>query len=211
MTLAIVDYGMGNLFSVRRAAEICGAEHVVIASTPESILNADRLVLPGVGAFKNGIDGLRNADLIEPIKQFSATGKPMLGICLGAQLLTTYSHEFGHSLGLNLIPGNVSAIEVKAESNLKLPVIGWSAISIQKTHTEWEKSCLRIVNTNDAVYFVHSYHVLPDKTSDLLATYDYGGIKITAAIKRDNITGVQFHPEKSGQVGLSILQRFILE
>ena len=211
-TISIVDYGLGNLFSVKQALEFCcnsPDKNVVITSSPSIIKESDYLVLPGVGAFENAMDAILSKDLKDPIRNFASSGKPLLGICLGMQILGTCSEEFGQHHGLNLIPGKVSHI---GETNLngsprKVPSIGWKNLNIKPN----------IDNSNNAlsahealsVYFVHSFQFVPENAGHLIASYDYGDAKISAAVQKDNIIGYQFHPEKSSQNGLNILKSFL--
>lgn len=207
--VVIVDYGLGNLYSVRRAFEVIGANDICISSSPAEISAADRLLLPGVGAFGDGMQGLREKNLDRAICEFSESGKPLLGICLGMQLLSTLGTEFGEHKGLGLIPGKVDAIPLVSEDglSLKAPYIGWSSLNCPN-NIDWGASVLADLTQEQSVYLVHSNHVIPDNPNDVLATYQYGGRKITAAVTKNNITGLQFHPEKSGEVGLKILRRF---
>lgn len=210
--VTVIDYGIGNLFNVGRALEICGANEVIITSDVSKILSAERIILPGVGAFSDGMLGLVSKKLDEAIYQFIKLERPFLGICLGMQLLASKSFEFGDHLGLSLIEGLVEKIPSEGEQGqvLKVPYIGWSPL-VQQDKKTWNQTILRDTGLNDSVYFVHSFHFLAKKESDILATYNYGGHDIAAVIKSKNITGVQFHPEKSGKVGLKILQNFINE
>lgn len=208
--VTVVDYGVGNLYSVRRALETCGCEEVEISADPAAITRARRLILPGVGAFADGMQGLKERGLIEPLVSYARSGRPLLGICLGMQMLATNSEEFGSHAGLGLIPGRVVAIPRGAvdSSPLKVPFIGWSTISVSCA-TSGDDSLLASHPTQAAVYLVHSFHVRPDHPQHRLATYEYGGHAITAAIRAGNITGFQFHPEKSGAAGLAILRSFV--
>ncbi len=208
--VTIVDYGVGNLYSVRRALEFCGCNNIVISALPEDIRASGRLILPGVGAFEDGMRGLRERGLVDPIVQYALTGRPLLGICLGMQMLATVSDEFGAHTGLNLIPGKVLRIPSVATDGtpIKVPSIGWTSIRADNPLTR-QGSCLESHPDDGAVYLVHSYHVLPDDPARLLADYDFGGHRITAAIRNGNITGLQFHPEKSGKVGLDVLRKFL--
>lgn len=208
--VAVVDYGIGNLYSVRRALEVCGCDDVVVSSRPEDVEAAERLILPGVGAFEDGMRGLRDSGLVDPICRYARSGRPLLGICLGMQMLATASDEFGTHAGLDLIPGRVVAIPRTSVDGtpMKVPFIGWTSIAPGHP-ANWLGSCLEGHAESSAVYLVHSYHTLPDEPAHLLATYDFGGHRITAAIRKGNITGFQFHPEKSGKVGLEILRKFI--
>jgi glutamine amidotransferase len=209
-TIVVVDYGIGNLFSVQRALDVSGAEEIVLSSDPQIISRADGLVLPGVGAFADGMRGLRERSLVTPIKAYAESGRPLLGICLGMQMLATTSEEFGHHQGLGLISGEVAAIPIRSTDDqpIKVPFIGWTAITLAHG-TACEGSVLQAHPMGSSVYMVHSFHVLPSNPEHLLATYGFGGHRITAAIRRGNITGLQFHPEKSGVAGLGIMGRFI--
>lgn len=208
--IVVVDYGLGNLYSVQRALEHCGVEKVCVSSSVDDISSADSLILPGVGAFEDGIRGLKELGLIEPIIKHSLENKPLLGICLGMQLLATASEEFGYHSGLDLIKGKVIPIPLGGENGMqrKVPFIGWSVL--KKTEQFGEKnSILSAIDAEMAVYLVHSYYFMPDEADNLLATYNFQGAQITAAIKSNNTYGFQFHPEKSGEVGLSLLKAFL--
>lgn len=209
MTITIIDYGSGNLLSVSRALEHCGAT-CHISGDPAVIAAAEALVLPGVGAFRDGMEGLAGNGLIAPILAHARAGRPLLGICLGMQMLASSSEEFGSHRGLGLIPGKVREIAKYGVAGMprKTPFIGWASID-RPSSVSWEGSPLRPMKVGESVYLVHSYHLEPDEPADLLATYSFSGDQITAAVRRDNVTGLQFHPEKSGQVGLSILHEFL--
>jgi imidazole glycerol-phosphate synthase subunit HisH len=207
--ITIVDYGVGNLYSVRRAVEVSGGKDIRVSDKAEDIASADRLILPGVGAFEDGLRGLQERGLVEPLISAARAGKPLLGICLGMQMLASISEEFGSHAGLNLIPGEVKAIPRKSVDGepLKVPFIGWAHVRIENERTD-EDNYLRELG-NRAVYLVHSFHVVPRDPIHLLASYSYGGNRITAALRKDNITGVQFHPEKSGAAGIAIMRDFV--
>ena len=209
LNVTIVDYGVGNLFSVRKALEKCGA-NVVLSADPDVLLKSDRLVLPGVGAFGGAISELQRLGLAETIQKFAASGKPLLGICLGMQLLFDESEEFGLHAGLGLIPGRVVPIPSISSNGdkLKIPHIGWISLNPSIPKNSWEGTVLSNVKPDDYVYFVHSFMAEPENLSDQLANCLYGGHSITAVVAHRNIIGCQFHPEKSGKVGLSILQTF---
>lgn len=207
--VTVIDYGIGNLFSVRRAFEICGAE-VQLTSDPAEIDAAERLVLPGVGAFADGMAGLRSRALVEPIRRYAATGRPLLGICLGMQLLATSSEEFGHCDGLDLIPGQVRSLPVVSVDGhrQKIPSIGWAELH-PPAGQSWAGSVLQdLVVDQSSVYLVHSFEVIPDHREHRLAEYDYGGRSVCAAIASGQVVGCQFHPEKSGPIGLKIISAF---
>ena len=206
--IIIIDYGVGNLYSVQRAVEKVSNLNICISNKKEDLENADKIILPGVGAFEDGINGLHVSGLVDTLKAASHSGKPILGICLGMQLLATLSQEFGEHKGLNLIPGIVMTIPNIAidDQRMKIPFVGWASLQVENQQST--NSFAKSLNSQ-SMYFVHSYQVIPDDPNDLLATYSYGGHKITAAIKRKNITGVQFHPEKSGEVGLKLLELFL--
>ncbi len=199
--IAIVDYGVGNLFSLKSSLAAIGAEAVVTGEA-DRLREADRILLPGVGAFGDAADKLRRSGLGEAVSEEARRGKPLLGICLGMQLLFERSCEYGEHTGLGLIPGQVRPIADVIPAGLKIPHIGWNAL-----HFPREKSPLfRYIREGDCVYFVHSFQAVC-RAENLLATAEYGA-ELTAAVGRDNVFGCQFHPEKSGKVGLSILRAF---
>lgn len=189
--VTIVNYGIGNLLSVQRALKYCGAE-VLEATTLSEVLRADRLVVPGVGAFQKCMEAIERHDLRQALIDFAKSGRPYLGICVGMQMLMTRSFEFGVHSGLNLIDGDVKKIEVPG---FNVPFIGWKTVKINEIEEKY--------------YFVHSYHANPIKSENVLATYDLGANKIVAAVKKGNVTGVQFHPEKSGEPGIAFLEKFL--
>ena len=198
--IAIIDYGVGNLFSLVSSFRAIGAE-AVVTSDPEIIKNADKIVLPGVGAFKDASEKLRATGLDRLICDLARAGKPLMGICLGMQMLFERSYEYGEHQGLGLLRGSVVGMEGKIPSQLKIPHIGWNSLNIKRDHP-----VLKYVKVGDFVYFVHSYFAT-DCDESVLATSEYG-IPLTAAVGCNNITGMQFHPEKSGEVGLNILRAF---
>ena len=210
--VTVVDYGVGNLYSVQRAVEVCGCGDVLISGEPRDIANAESLILPGVGAFADGMRGLRERGLVEPIIAYAKSGRPLLGICLGMQMLATQSEEFGNHAGLDLIPGRVVAIPRRARdgSPLKVPFIGWTPLTVADTPGT-EDSVLASYVPDASVYLVHSFHVQPTDSAHRLAAYSFGGHEVTAAIRRGNITGFQFHPEKSGSTGLDIMRKFVAQ
>lgn len=205
----IVDYGMGNLFSVARAIEKVGGEPRLTSDARE-ICAADRLILPGVGAFRDGMLGLVKTGLDEAVIKFADANKPLLGICLGMQMLATQSSEFGDHNGLDLIPGRVVAIpsESPAGAQRKVPFVGWSEL-VPERSDGFVGTPMDSIGQTDSVYLVHSYHFVPDDPSHLLATYNYDGMNITAAVAKGNVIGLQFHPEKSATTGLELLRHFL--
>lgn len=207
--VTVLDYGVGNLLSVKRGLEHFGAE-VKITSEYRDIQKADRLVFPGVGAFPNAMQTLEKLGLIDPIKVFVKTGKPFMAICLGMQLLMEESDEFQITKGLGMLKGKVTKLPSKNIQNVrhKVPHIGWSKIKPGKNLSNWNSTLLADNSPNDYAYFVHSYHVIPLEPATILATTDFNGIDVVAAVKSENITAFQFHPEKSSNVGLKILNRF---
>jgi imidazole glycerol-phosphate synthase subunit HisH len=209
--IVVVDYGLGNLLSVRRGLEHCGAM-VTVTSDPDIILSAPRVVLPGVGAFSDGMSELRSQGLDNVVLEVASRGTPLLGICLGMQMLLDESDEFGTTEGLGLIPGRVIPIPATTilGDSQKIPHIGWNNLVFSKGLKSWCGGLLQETNPGEAVYFVHSFMVVPDNPDHRIADCLYGGIFVSAAIGRDNIYGCQFHPEKSGEVGLKVLRRFLL-
>ena len=198
--IAIIDYGVGNLFSLRSSLTKIGADAVVTAD-PAVIAQADKLILPGVGAFADAAQKLRDSGLDTVIKAEAAAGKPIMGICLGMQMLFEKSYEYGEHQGLGLLKGAVVPMEGVIPANLKIPHIGWNALKFEK-----DSKLFRYIKEGDCVYFVHSFYASGCEDS-LIATAEYGK-ELTAAVARDNVMGCQFHPEKSGDVGLKILKAF---
>lgn len=198
--IAVIDYGVGNLFSLCSSLERIGTQ-AVVTSDPEVIRKADKLILPGVGAFADAAKKLRDSGLALLIKEQAAWGKEIMGICLGMQLLFEKSYEFGEYEGLGLLKGSVIGMEGTIPADLKIPHIGWNAL-----HFCRESKLLRYIREGDCVYFVHSFYAT-DCADSVIATAEYGK-ELTAAVQKGNIMGCQFHPEKSGEVGLSILRAF---
>lgn len=198
--IAVIDYGVGNLFSLCSSLKRIGAD-AVVTSDPEVICKAEKLILPGVGAFADAAKKLQASGLDVLIKEQAAQGKEIMGICLGMQLLFEKSYEFGEYTGLGLLEGSVIGMEGTLPAELKIPHIGWNALKFTK-----ESKLLRYIKEGDCVYFVHSFYVDPSAKS-VVATAEYGK-EVTAAVQQGNIMGCQFHPEKSGEVGLRILRAF---
>lgn len=198
--IAIIDYGVGNLFSLSCSFSAIGAE-TVITGDEAVIKAADRLVLPGVGAFGDAARKLRECGLYDIIKREAENGKPLLGICLGMQLLFERSFEYGIHEGLSLLKGDIVPMEERIDKSLKIPHIGWNKLKFTK-----DSPLFKYINDGDFVYFVHSYFA-ENCNDSLAATTDYGK-DLTAVVSKGNIFGCQFHPEKSGETGLKILRAF---
>ena len=197
--IAIIDYGVGNLFSLKSSFAAIGKE-AVVTSDPDVISKADRIILPGVGAFEDAAKKLRDSGMADVVKREAALGKPVMGICLGMQLLLDKSYEYGEHEGLGLIHGNVKPISDVIDKDLKIPHIGWNRLLIKK-----QSPLFKYLKDGDCVYFVHSYYAAD--CDDVTATAEYS-TELTASIESGNVYGCQFHPEKSGTVGLNILKAF---
>ncbi len=197
--IGIVDYGMGNLRSVQKGLERVGAA-ARICTHPGEIAGVDRLILPGVGAFRDAIAELQRQEFVGPIKEHVAAGKPFLGICLGLQLLFDVSYEDGEYQGLGIVPGKV--VRFESQPDLKIPHMGWNMLNLTRPNPLFAE-----IEERPYVYFVHSYHVVPNDRSVVAATTDHGG-EFVSMITRGNMFATQFHPEKSQSVGLKILENF---
>lgn len=198
--IAIIDYGVGNLFSLTSSFKYVGVD-VIVTSNPDEIKKADKIILPGVGAFGDAIKKLKDTGLDKIVIEEANNGKPLMGICLGMQLLFEKSYEYGEHDGLGLLKGSVVPMDGYIDKSLKIPHIGWNALDIKK-----ENPLFKYLKSGDCVYFVHSYFAA-DCEESLLATTEYGK-ELTAAVAYKNVMGCQFHPEKSGDVGLKILKAF---
>jgi imidazole glycerol-phosphate synthase subunit HisH len=200
-SIAIIDYGMANLRSVQKAFEAVGS-HADIISRPEQIDRADKIVLPGVGAFQDAVATLREQNLAEPIVRHIQRGKPFLGICLGLQMLFDVGYEDGEHRGLGVIKGKCIRFDVDERLGLKVPHMGWNQLDVRRP-----SPIFRDLPQGCGVYFVHSYHVVPGDDAVVATTTDYGG-PFVSSIWRENVFATQFHPEKSQKVGLQILSNF---
>lgn len=212
LEVAVIDYGMGNLLSVCRGLEYCGAT-VTETADPAAILSASRVVLPGVGAFANGMAELRRHGLDAVVREVAARGTPLLGICLGMQMLLDESEEFGITTGLGLIPGRVVPIPATATDGhlQKIPHIGWNELILPHGRGSWAGTLLQEIKPGEAAYFVHSFMANPIDSAHRIADCLYGGQLIVAAIGSGSVFGCQFHPEKSGEVGLKVLRSFLAQ
>lgn len=204
-TVVVVDYGVGNLHSVVKALRHEGAD-VEVSDDPAHVLRAERVLLPGVGAFGDGAAGLRARGLEDALKAFARSGRPLMGICLGMQLLMSSSEEFGHHEGLALLPGSV--VRITPGGTTKVPHVGWNRVR-RPSEARWADTPLRDLPPVEAMYFVHSFAPVPTREEDIVCTTTYGESSFASAVGRDNVFGVQFHPEKSGPVGLQLLRGFI--
>ena len=203
MSVVIVDYGMSNMNSIQRALEECGAPNPIATDNPKDIRTADRIVLPGVGAFGDGIEHLKAQGWIEVIREEVLENKiPLLGICLGMQLLASKGFESGQHDGLDLIPGNVKKLE-PVEENEKIPHVGWNEV-----HYSRDNHLFNGIPDGRDFYFVHSYHFVPDDPKDIIGTTPYCG-GVVSAINRGNVFGTQFHPEKSIPSGFELIKNFL--
>ncbi len=200
-TITIIDYGMGNLRSVQKAIERVGSS-ATITSDPKEISAASKVILPGVGAFRDAIKALREHELIDVIRESTASGKPFLGICLGLQLLMELSYEYGEYDGLGIVPGHVRRFDI--DPSLKIPHMGWNQLTV----TDSDNPLFADIASDAWFYFVHSYYVDPSDQSWVAATTDYGG-PFVSAVRRDNVFATQFHPEKSQTAGLQLLKNFV--
>jgi glutamine amidotransferase len=205
--IVILDYGLGNVKSISNALRKIGIEPN-LTSNLDLILKADSLILPGVGAFSKGIDNLKQKGLFEAIHEYVKTGKPLLGICLGMQMLMDQSEEFGTNNGLGLIKGKVIKLPNSKDFKEKIPHVSWNEINEPKIGL-WNETILDRIDNKSDFYFVHSFYTVPKFESNILATTNYAGIDFCSAIQNENVFGTQFHPEKSGKMGLLILSNFI--
>lgn len=209
--VAVIDYDIGNLLSVKRMCEQVGL-HPVVTSDKQTILRSNAVLLPGVGAFGDAMQNLTRLDLISPLKDFIASGRPFMGICLGMQLLLSESTEFGHHKGLDVIKGSVIRFGSASEQprKIKVPQVGWNRILVPSGKHEgfWNGTVLNGVASGEYMYFVHSYYVVPEDKNAVFTTTAYEDITYCSAVRCSNVIGFQFHPEKSGEQGIMIYRNF---
>lgn len=208
--IILIDYGIGNLLSVSNAIDACGGS-VEVTSDEKKVKDASRVVIPGVGAFKPGMQNLNKLGLADAIRYAAEKGTPILGICLGMQLLFDSSEEFGYCDGLSLINGDIKrlpAVSLECSSPTKLPNIGWRKISLH-SNLNWQRIILEHYSVNEWVYFAHSYAATGCDQNNVVAYIDFYGHKIPAIVEKENMVGCQFHPEKSGKAGLKLIKNFI--
>lgn len=206
--IAIVDYGMGNIFSVKHACEKLGAQ-VLLTTLKKDLLEADGVILPGVGSFGDAMRVLNQLDLVSVLRDIAVMGKPLMGICLGIQLLMTESYEFGCHPGLKIIEGSVIRFDNEKEKrSLKVPHVGWNQI-YSPQGCSWSNTPLSGINAGDFVYFVHSFYASLNDPNVVLSISQYGDTQFCSSLLSGNVLGCQFHPEKSGAVGLKILRQFL--
>ncbi|MCW5221409.1 imidazole glycerol phosphate synthase subunit HisH [Verminephrobacter aporrectodeae] len=211
LAVTVMDYGIGNLLNVVRALQHCGASVRVVECATAVPALPERLVLPGVGAFMGGMAEMRQRGFDDLVRRFGATGRPFLGICAGVQMLFDVGEEFGEHPGLGLIPGRVKPVAeaTPAGGSHRIPHIGWSALGRSAARPTWAHSPLAQMPEGESVYFVHSFAPVPANEAHRLADTFYDGVRICAAVGRDNIWGCQFHPERSGEHGLGVLRSFL--
>jgi glutamine amidotransferase len=207
--VAIVDFGLGNLYSVQHACRHVNLD-AEITTSRDAILNANAVILPGVGAYADAMNALHRLDLVTVLREFAACGKPFLGVCLGMQLLMTESQEFGRSEGLDIIKGSVIPFGEPREGDrkLKVPQIGWNQIHASENTIKWDNTILNGLSQDEYMYFVHSFVVAPENPGIALSMTGYGDVSFCSSLQVGNIFACQFHPERSGKKGLQIYQNF---
>jgi imidazole glycerol-phosphate synthase subunit HisH len=206
MSIAVINYGVGNVRSIVNAFENQGAK-ILLTRDKNQILNSDGIVLPGVGAFSYGMESLNRHDLVSIIEEFAKLNKPILGICLGMQMLFEESEEFGVTSGLGLIPGKVVKLLTNDSDIEKIPHVSWNELS--KVKQNWSGTILDEIKEGSDMYFVHSFIVQPENKTSILSVTEYSGHIFCSSVKRGKIYGCQFHPEKSGNIGLKVINNFI--
>lgn len=210
--VVVVDYGLGNLFSIARALQRLGAE-AVLSADPKTVSAAAKVILPGVGAFGDGMKGLTDNGLVEPLREFCRSGRPILGICLGLQLLMDEGAEFGFHQGLGLVRGRAVAFPRPADRRVKIPHVGWNLVRPPRARAArkaWDGSILAGLSEDSYFYFTHSFIVVPEDRAEALGNTEYAGTSFCSVVRSGNISGCQFHPEKSGHPGLKVLHNFLV-
>jgi imidazole glycerol-phosphate synthase subunit HisH len=207
--VSIIDYGIGNLFSVKKACEFVGIASTITSDIKE-IMSSDAIILPGVGAFGDAMESLHKFDLVSPIVDFANSGKPLMGVCLGLQLLLSESEELGRTKGLGIVDGTCKKFPLVYDgSKIKVPQITWNSIYPPNRNKKFELNTpLEGINKGEYMYFIHSYYADLVREEEVLSKTNYGGIEYCSSIKKNNIFSFQFHPEKSGKEGLKIYQRY---
>lgn len=207
----VIDYGIGNLLNVVRALQRCGATVTVVEQAADVSILPERLLLPGVGAFSGGMAEMRRRGFDDLVRRFADSGRPLMGICVGAQMLLDMGEEFGEHSGLGLIPGRVMAVSSLTSSGAmhRIPHIGWSPLARSPARVSWVDTPLENLDQGSSLYFVHSFAPVPVDEAHRLADTYYDGVRICAAVGRDNVWGCQFHPERSGEHGLQVLRSFL--
>ena len=206
MKIVIIDYDVGNVKSMINAFKKVDIEPI-LSNKEDDIMSADGVILPGVGAFAHGMENLNKYNLINIIKKYVKTSKPFMGICLGMQMLLDESEEFGNTKGLGLISGKVIKLPTQNDSYEKLPHVSWN--EIREKYIKWNNTILSSIEQQSDVYFVHSFIVSPKNENEILSTTEYSDYEFCSSVKKDNIYGFQFHPEKSGKIGLKIIENFV--
>jgi len=206
MNIVVIDYGIGNIKSIKNAFDEFGVK-IILSREKVDILNADGVILPGVGAFSHGMNNLIKYNLVDIIGEFVKTDRPLLGICLGMQMMLEESEEFGITKGLGLIKGKVIKIPVDETKKVKLPHISWNGIKAK--NITWGNTILENVPEDSDMYFVHTFVANPKNEDEILSVTEYADIEFCSSIKKNNIYGCQFHPEKSSKIGLTIIKNFI--
>ena len=206
MNIAIIDYDIGNVRSIINALERVGVTPV-LTRNKDTILNANGVILPGVGAFAHGMKNLKKYDLLDTIYKYTDKGKPFMGICLGMQMLLEESEEFGTTKGIGLIEGRVIKLPIQNKDYEKLPHVSWNEITDQSIN--WEETILDKIPKNSNMYFVHSFIAITSNENNTLSTTEYSNYRFCSSVKKGNIYGCQFHPEKSGEIGIKVIENFI--
>jgi len=209
VNVAIVDYGLGNIYSIRRAVEFLGAS-CKVSDDPEVLAAEEKVILPGVGAFGEGMANLNRNGLSDAIRRMASDGRQILGICLGMQLFMDYSEELGNHRGLGIIKGGVKRLDMSGKDvSFKIPHVGWNAIRPVNEGHGWDGTVLRGLQDGSFMYFVHSFVAAPEDSRDIAAMTSYGGCDFPSVVRKGSVSGCQFHPENSGPAGLAILKNFL--